>query len=285
MSGQKIQLYEFAGSVWANAPKIALEEAGLKQGKDVEYISVNLAEGKNFEPEYLKINPEGTVPTLIVGNDTFTDSISAVAEITKIAADRPRGKTSNGASIIEEIHSAAIDPNATLLFAVSDEDRKAKVAGLPKAFLQGRQKTLVKLAENPPAEFKDFILKKKEDNTQLLEFFIAEPDENTRKAHYAQGQQLWKSVGQAIQGFVTETLKSNHQGPYAGGSEPSEVDYHLITWLARTITNAGVEPGTEPQEAIKKLQAYTGGERFDPVIGVYWESWTARESFKTLGVH
>lgn len=32
-------------------------------------------QGENFEPSYLKINPAGTVPTLVVGNDTFTDSI------------------------------------------------------------------------------------------------------------------------------------------------------------------------------------------------------------------
>lgn len=123
-----------------------------------------------------------------------------------------------------------------------------------------------------------------------MEFFIAEPDEQTRKAHYAQGQQLWNSVGDALRGFITEALTKNNRGPYVGGSEPSEVDceilgytesfpdadlyfaiVHLITWLARTITNTGVEPGTNVDQAIKKLQAKTGGGAFDDSIKLYWE--------------
>lgn len=46
---------------------------------------------------------------------------------------------------------------------------------------------------------------------------------------------------------------------------------HIITWLARMITNAGVEPGSPSSVAIPKLQQKTGGHNFDPVIGKYWE--------------
>ncbi|ODN82170.1 hypothetical protein, variant 1 [Cryptococcus amylolentus CBS 6039] len=284
MSGS-LQLYEFSGSVWSNAPKIAIEEGGFKKGQDYDYITINLAEGANFDPSYLKINPAGTVPTLIVGKDTFTDSISAVAEINKLAPNKPKGKVSGGVSLIEEIHGAAIDPNATLLLATDDKDREVKANGLPKAFLAGRQKALNQFSQSPPAEFKDFLNKKREDNLQLLDFYSGAPDEQTRKAHYAQGQQLWSSVGAALQGFVADALTKNHQGPYVGGSEPSEADFHLITWLARTITNAGVEPGTNADDAIKQLQAKTGASSFDDSIKLYWETWTARDSFKNAGVH
>jgi hypothetical protein len=43
-----------------------------------------------------------------------------------------------------QIHAAAHDPNATLLIATDDEDRRAKANGLPKGFLEGRQKALDK---------------------------------------------------------------------------------------------------------------------------------------------
>lgn len=82
--------------------------------------------------------------------------------------------------------------------------------------------------KNPPEEFKEFLIKKQADNMQLLEFFIAEPDEQTRKAHYAQGQQLWNSVGNALRGFITEALTKNNQGPYVGGNEPSETDCEFL---------------------------------------------------------
>jgi hypothetical protein len=46
---------------------------------------------------------------------------------------------------------------------------------------------------------------------------------------------------------------------------------HLITWLARVVSNAGVEPGSPASEALPVLQKWTGGHAFDPVIGKYWE--------------
>lgn len=46
---------------------------------------------------------------------------------------------------------------------------------------------------------------------------------------------------------------------------------HIITWLSRTITNAGVEPNSPASVAIPKLAEYTGGHEFDPVISKYWE--------------
>ncbi|OCF40464.1 hypothetical protein I317_05702 [Kwoniella heveanensis CBS 569] len=284
MSDNKLKLYEFVGSCWANAPKIALSELGYQKDKDVEWVSINLAEGKNFEPEYLKINPAGTVPTLISKGEKYQDSVSAVKEIIRQAPHPPRAGAHVSTSIIDEIHAAAHDPNATLLFAIDDEDRKAKANGLPKGFLEGRQKALDKLAENPPAEFKDFLQKKKADNQQLLDFYITEPDEATRQAHYSQGKQLWKSVGIAVRGVVTQALQKNG-GPFAGGDEPSEVDYHIITWLARTITNTGVEPGSKADVAIPKLQEYTGGHNIDPVVGKYWDAWIQRSSFTDNSIH
>jgi hypothetical protein len=42
-----IELYEFAGSCWANVPKLAIAETGFKEG-DVEFVSVVLAEVSFF---------------------------------------------------------------------------------------------------------------------------------------------------------------------------------------------------------------------------------------------
>jgi len=45
---------------------------------------------------------------------------------------------------MHQTHAEAHDPNATLLFARNDEDREAKIKGVPKGFLEGRQKALDK---------------------------------------------------------------------------------------------------------------------------------------------
>ncbi|KAL7421738.1 hypothetical protein Q5752_003509 [Cryptotrichosporon argae] len=277
------KLYEFAGSCWANAPKLALAEAGFKDGA-VELVTVNLAEGENFDPEYLKITKSGTVPALVVDGQTYTDSTTVVSELLKRAPHPPAASASTSTSIIEEIHAAAHDPNATLLFARDDADREAKISGMTKAFLEGRQKALDKFASSAPAEFKDFLTKKQAENKQLLEFYTGNPDQATRDAHYAQAAQLWKSVGIVVRGPVTQALQKNG-GPFAGGETPSEADFHIIAWLARTITNTGVEPGTPAADALPKLQAITGGHAFDPVLGKYWDAWLKRDSFTSNKIH
>lgn len=57
----------------------------------------------------------------------------------------------------------------------------------------------------------------------------------------------------------------------AKSEQMTNVTDHLITWLARTITNTGVEPGSPASVAIPSLQKWTGGHEFDPAVGRYWE--------------
>jgi len=278
----KPQLYEFVGSCWANVPKIAISEAGFKDG-DFELKSVNLAEGANFDPEYLKINPNGTVPTLISDGKTFTDSTTVVSEILRIAPHPPRISAHTSTSLVEEIHASAHDPNATLLFARDDADREAKINGLPKGFLEGRQKALDKYVQSP-GDFKKFLEQKQAGNKQLLAFFAESPDDSAKEAHYGQANQLWKSVGIFIRGVMTQALNKT-EGPFVAGKNPSEPDFHLITWLARTVTNTGVEPNSPASVVMPKLQEYTGGHAFDPLVGKYWDAWLARDSFKSNNIH
>jgi hypothetical protein len=77
------------------------------------------------------------------------------------------------------VHAEAHDPNATLLSAISDSDREAKSKGLPKAFLEGRQKSLDQFAPNAPPELKDFLQAKQKGNKEFLEFYAGNPDVRT----------------------------------------------------------------------------------------------------------
>ena len=52
-----IELYEFAGSCWANVPKIAISETGIKKD-DIEFISIVLAEVSLSPPAALTTGVE-----------------------------------------------------------------------------------------------------------------------------------------------------------------------------------------------------------------------------------
>ncbi|RSH80182.1 hypothetical protein EHS25_007192 [Saitozyma podzolica] len=69
-----IKLYEHRESTWANVPKLAQFELGYKK-EDVEWISIELLKGGNFDPKFLKVNLNGTLPALQVDDKNLVDSI------------------------------------------------------------------------------------------------------------------------------------------------------------------------------------------------------------------
>ena len=69
-----ITLYYGPGSC-AFASHIALEELGVKYTA----VKMNLAEGDQRKPEYLKLNPRGAVPTLVVDGEVMTENVGILS--------------------------------------------------------------------------------------------------------------------------------------------------------------------------------------------------------------
>ena len=55
-----LKLYKFGNSVCAQKVLMTLDEKGL----DFETQDINLFKNEQYNPEYLKLNPKGVVPTL-----------------------------------------------------------------------------------------------------------------------------------------------------------------------------------------------------------------------------
>ncbi|CAN4108255.1 unnamed protein product [Withania somnifera] len=71
---KKLQLYSYWRSSCAFRVRIALNLKGL----EYEYKAVNLLKGEQRDPEYLKLNPLGYVPTLVDGNAVIADSFAII---------------------------------------------------------------------------------------------------------------------------------------------------------------------------------------------------------------
>jgi glutathione S-transferase len=69
-----IKLY-YAPGACSFASHIALEEVGLPY----ETQKLNLLEGDQRKPEYLKLNPRGRVPTLVVDGHVLTENVGILA--------------------------------------------------------------------------------------------------------------------------------------------------------------------------------------------------------------
>ena len=78
----KITLYYGPGAC-SMASHIALEELGLAY----DTVKLNLAEGDQRKPEYLKLNPRGAVPTLVVDGEVMTENTGI---LTYLAGGMPK---------------------------------------------------------------------------------------------------------------------------------------------------------------------------------------------------
>ncbi|MCD9560930.1 hypothetical protein HAX54_019793 [Datura stramonium] len=71
---KKLQLYSYWRSSCAFRVRIALNLKGL----EYEYKAVDLLKGEHRDPEYLKLNPLGYVPTLVDGDAVIADSFAII---------------------------------------------------------------------------------------------------------------------------------------------------------------------------------------------------------------
>ncbi|KAF7339894.1 GST N-terminal domain-containing protein [Mycena venus] len=126
-------LYLFAGSVWAAAAELAVTELGYKED-DITFKSINLVEGENFMPSFLKINPAGTLPTLECDGQVY----KMTAKVTSALIKGAPIKVKAGTTVIETIHDKKYDPNFSMLSMCNDTELTVKSTGLLMMFISNR---------------------------------------------------------------------------------------------------------------------------------------------------
>lgn len=166
----------------------------------------------------------------------LTTPQTVTEQILKLAPHPPRVSAYTSTSIAAECHAEAIDPNVALVTSRNDEEREAKKNSLPGNFIKGRLGGLEKYSKQAEGEQKEFIEGKLKEAKALNDFYQTDVDvshllsfqvscyqEETRKAHYAQTEKLWKAVGDHVRGDLTRALKKNG-GPFAAGDQPADAD-------------------------------------------------------------
>jgi Glutathione S-transferase, N-terminal domain len=80
-----ITLYDFGNSVACQKVRITMCEKGL----DWQTVTVDLFKAEQFDPEYLKLNPKGVVPTIVHDGNAVIESTL----ICEYLADRVKSRT------------------------------------------------------------------------------------------------------------------------------------------------------------------------------------------------
>jgi glutathione S-transferase len=98
------KLYTWRGS--GNSYKIRLL-AALRDIK-VDLVEIDFLNNQQRSPEFLAINPRGTIPVLVDGEKTFTDSAAILVYLAGLASDSGTTKTLSSFWASETVEQAAI---------------------------------------------------------------------------------------------------------------------------------------------------------------------------------
>ncbi|KAJ6576898.1 hypothetical protein DFH09DRAFT_914255 [Mycena vulgaris] len=270
-------LYVFEHSVWAAVAELAVAELGYKEG-EVSKV-VNLVQGENFAPSFLKLNPNATLPTLESDDGkVYTSTREVVACLIK---DAPH-KVATGTAIIEAIHDPKYDHNFVIFLARNDAELAAKSAGFPKVFLATGQPGLEKYAQVPEAApYKAFYDARIASNTGMLSLFTGTALPEEKAAFFAQSAAHFAAVKNAMLEVFPAFLPANG---FIGGERPGEDDFHVGGWFTRIAASCGARNVEDALAAFERAFGVPVPER----LAAYWGAWTARESWKkvyAIGLH
>lgn len=257
-------LYTFPHAVWPSAPTLALAELGI----DADLSHLNLFEGENFRPEFLKLNPNATLPTLTHGEKSYTSTAEVINYLVSISSTKVAPET----SITTTVHEAKIDPNSAILSARNDEELTKLSGGFANVYTTTRLEYLKKHAAAPEAKVhKRFYDKKITAISELHALLNWQASDEAKRDFFSTSTALWES----IKAFVLETLPAAiAEGPFIGGDRPGVDDFHVGAWLARIASVLGAQNSDAGVATLEKA--------FGPLpekVKAYWSAWIVRDSW------
>ncbi|KAG8900627.1 hypothetical protein FRB99_005940 [Tulasnella sp. 403] len=274
----KSALYVFNGAVWPSGPWLAVYALGYED--QVEVKQINLIEGANFAPEFLKLSPTATIPILILPDRTIQGTNDVVSYLVSNAPN-PAGKSS-GTDFLQRLHEDLNDPNTALLATRNDAELDAKRAGVPGTFLKNRQEALLKYAPTAP-EFASFYEAKIKANGYLNDVYTPGASEELKNGWFTHSQKVWDSIRAFILNDIPAVLPDQGEnGAYIGGATPGEEDFQLAAWLARIALLTGATPAPDGAATLK---AELGGAEVPEKIIKYWQLWSGTEAWKKVYAH
>jgi len=156
-----LKLYQGRLSVCAIKVRFVFAEKGL----DWEPVNLNLRAGDQHQPDYLKLNPNGVVPTLIHDDRVIIESTVIMQYLDEVFPKPPLQPLDPMDRVRMRIWMKRVDEylhpgNATLTYAMvhgremkekSPEELEAYYRGIPNPATRERQRAAIEMGMNAPA--------------------------------------------------------------------------------------------------------------------------------------
>ena len=236
----------------------------------------------NFHPDYVKINRNGTIPSLTASGliDPLIESSEILVYLNK---HRPEGfnlepkheATSRVMTQLTElVHSPDLDTNIVLLMA-RDSDELSARKNTFKSFLGLRQHVLEDNCKQFPDN--DFYKDRRDMNGSLYRHYLSADDHSAffHKSH------------EDYRGFAAgmNRMESLIALPYAAGSEVTYADLHMVAWTAHALAGAGAQCLDDFHRLEKLIRKTVPNFKIGEKTKQWWGNMMKRESFKKIYPH
>ncbi|KEF59474.1 uncharacterized protein A1O9_04318 [Exophiala aquamarina CBS 119918] len=264
-------------------PQLGLVEKGYG-AEEYETKDVDLLTAANFHPEYLKINPNGTVPSLTAAS-LDKPLIESADVLTYLDQKRPNSgveltpKDQKTQEIVQKlvdlVHSGALSTNLILLMARDKEEFQAKQSSMWKDFVGTRQKVLEQnRAEHPDHEFYGA---KTVENGTLNDLYTSSEVGPGHEGFFAHSREGYQTFAEGL-----AKLDSLLVLPYAAGKEVTLADLHIVPWLAHAMWGAGASDVDDFGPLEELVQKTVPGFKVGGKIRQWWSTFGQRESFRKI---
>ncbi|EJT97784.1 hypothetical protein DACRYDRAFT_84120 [Dacryopinax primogenitus] len=305
----KAVLYSWPVSVWCSVPRLALVEKGYGS-EEIIIKAVDISKGDQFSTAFLRLNPHGTVPTLVVplerslGPDEesqfralrdsvtitdFIDSSRSPLSKTNTTSSAPAPSLSPATiegsniskAIISLLHdSKGADPNFLKRSARTPAELQAGKAVNTALFANRQEAIEASLSEQPEgvtSKLRTFLEGRSESNKVSLDIWSKGAESVHAKEFMESSKTLWEVT-------LPDTFKKLDEliiGPFCLGDQLSVADLHLAAWLARAVSVCG---GTAKAEDVEKVEEKIGLQEFKigQKVKMFWAAMIVRPSFKAV---
>lgn len=244
-------------------------------------IIASIVNGENFAPEYVEINPNGTIPSLT--SASLAEPLIESADILKhLDSNHPDGPSlfptdpkqlSKVERLIAHVHQPKLSTNLILLQARDAEELEAKKASFWKDFVGNRQGKLVKYGATHPKI--PLYQSRTPENGKLYNLYNTSEIGPDHEQFFIDSQQGYKDFAAGLRKLDAMIVL-----PYAAGDKVTAADMHIVPWLAHALWGAGGESVDEFEPLEELIKKSVPDFEFGDKIRTWWANISATETFK-----
>lgn len=259
----KATLYIFKTSLWSSVPLLGLVEKGYNSD-EYNLKEVDLFKGENFCPEFLRLNPKGTVPLLVVpvinsepdhpqrfksitdserildfldlsrkpqnthhSNENPAPTLTPAIISTKFDADRLINLIQDGSVDLNFLRLGSLIQFTNVDFGIDQTVRM-------KEFFENRIRALETYMEVHPTatnSMKAFWQDRLKADQKTLSILTETATEEAQREFLNRNRKVWWNCVVMLTRIAQSIV--SHKGDYILGEQISLVDLHAGAWIVR----------------------------------------------------